>query len=536
MNTQDTMMPMTIGQIAEAVHGRLVLPASGNQTGDAASAQGKGSEPIARYVVSDSRQVRPGSVFVAIVGDRVDGHDFVTKAIESGAVAALVQHPVDAPIAQIVVPDTVEALGLLAKANIAMRRASGKPFTLIGITGSVGKTTTKDLLASLLSRLGPTVAPVGSFNNEIGLPLTALKVGEETRFFVAEMGANHLGEIARLTVIAPPDIALVLKVGCAHLGEFGSVERIAQAKSEIVRGLVPGGLAVLNAEDGHVSAMAQLVGGDHAAWFARKDEAISQEAGRFLADAEGNASAGDASPRHGLTLAADVSLDDDDHPSFTLVAPDGRTAAVRLTIPGAHNVMNALAAATVASIIGMDLSDIARTLGEQSSISPHRMAVSRIDLGTGPFTLIDDSFNANPDSMRAGLDGLRHWHAGEPVYRVAVLGAMLELGGDETSLHEQVGAYAAERADAVIAVGNGETHVDALADALARGARAQVTATCGTAESVHLVHDIDQANDLVSRLAGEHSAMAVLLKGSHVSGLSALATRWADHIAADTVQ
>ncbi|MFC5221584.1 UDP-N-acetylmuramoyl-tripeptide--D-alanyl-D-alanine ligase [Bifidobacterium leontopitheci] len=510
------MMPMTLGQVADAVAGELVLPAAG-ETG------GSGPEPIARSVVSDSRQVRPGSVFVAIAGERVDGHDFVAKAAQDGAIAALVQHRVDAPVAQIVVPDTVEALGALAKANIAMRRASGKPFTLIGITGSVGKTTTKDLLASLLAHLGPTVAPVGSFNNEIGLPLTALKVGQDTRFFVAEMGANHLGEIARLTVIAPPDIALVLKVGCAHLGEFGSVERIAQAKSEIVRGLVPGGLAVLNAEDGHVSAMEGIVGGDHAAWFARRDEPVSQEAEGFITDA--------ADPLHGVMHAADITIDDDDHPSFTLIAPDGRTAPVRLAIPGAHNVMNALAAASVARIVGMDLADIAGALGEKTSISPHRMAVSRIDLGTGAFTLIDDSFNANPDSMRAGLDGLGRWHAGKPVYRVAVLGAMLELGGDEKSLHEQVGAYAAGKADAVIAVGNGESHVDSLADALAQGARSQLAATGGDEGSVHLVHDIDQANDLVGRLAGDHDAMAVLLKGSHVSGLSALATRWADHAA-----
>ena len=234
MNAEATMMPMTVRQVAEAVQGRLIVP----QTGDGVE---DGADALATSAVSDSRQVREGSVFVAIAGERVDGHDFVARAGESGAVVALVQHEVDAPVAQIVVPDTVDALGLLAKANIAARRAVGTPFTLIGITGSVGKTTTKDLMAALLSTLGPTVAPVGSFNNEIGLPLTALKVGRDTRFFVAEMGASHVGEITRLTTIAPPDIAVVLKVGCAHLGEFGSVERIAQAKSEIVQGLVPMG-------------------------------------------------------------------------------------------------------------------------------------------------------------------------------------------------------------------------------------------------------------------------------------------------------
>ena len=256
MNAEATMMPMTVRQVAEAVQGRLIVP----QTGDGVE---DGADALATSAVSDSRQVREGSVFVAIAGERVDGHDFVARAGESGAVVALVQHEVDAPVAQIVVPDTVDALGLLAKANIAARRAVGTPFTLIGITGSVGKTTTKDLMAALLSTLGPTVAPVGSFNNEIGLPLTALKVGRDTRFFVAEMGASHVGEITRLTTIAPPDIAVVLKVGCAHLGEFGSVERIAQAKSEIVQGLVPDGLAVLNADDAHVAAMAPLAPQGH---------------------------------------------------------------------------------------------------------------------------------------------------------------------------------------------------------------------------------------------------------------------------------
>lgn len=211
------MVPMSVEEIAKAVDGRLI--------GDA------DSESRATNTVSDSRQAGPGSVFVAIRGERVDGHDFVAKTAGQGATVAIVDHEVKSDgLPQIVVKDTVDALGELARYNIVRRRELDGDFDIIGLTGSVGKTTTKDLLSSLLATVGPTVAPVGSFNNEIGLPLTSLKVNAGTRFLVAEMGANHVGEIANLTSLVPPDIAVVLKVGVAHLGEFGSAERIAQAK------------------------------------------------------------------------------------------------------------------------------------------------------------------------------------------------------------------------------------------------------------------------------------------------------------------
>ena len=472
MNAEATMMPMTVRQVAEAVQGRLIVP----QTGDGVE---DGADALATSAVSDSRQVREGSVFVAIAGERVDGHDFVARAGESGAVVALVQHEVDAPVAQIVVPDTVDALGLLAKANIAARRAAGTPFTLIGITGSVGKTTTKDLMAALLSTLGSTVAPVGSFNNEIGLPLTALKVGRDTRFFVAEMGASPVGEITRLTTIAPPDIAVVL------------------------------------ADDAHVAAMAPLAPQGHVFWFG-------------MAGDDAEASAGNAaSGKSDALFASDVRTDDGDRPSFTLERADGGTAHVQLAIRGTHNVMNALAAASVAHLLGVPLQSIAETLSRQSRISPHRMAVSTVRRGGMSFTLIDDSFNANPDSMRAGLDGLARWRSDEDPYRIAVLGAMLELGGDESALHEGIGEYAAGLPiDAVIAVGNDDEHFDALASALAKGARKRRDDSDGNTPEVHWVHDIDQADTLVRALAGDHDDTVVLLKGSHASGLSALAQRW----------
>ena len=281
------MMKMTLRQVMASVDGHAAPGAAMDEGTEVTSA------------VTDSRLAQPGSLFVAIAGEHVDGHDYVDAAAHNGAVAALVQHAVpDAGIAQIIVEDGVAALGELAKANLRMRRNEATPFTIIGITGSVGKTTTKDLLKALLSTLGETVAPVGSFNNEIGLPLTALEVDEHTRYLVAEMGANHLGEIAHLTTIAPPDIAIVLKVGVAHLGEFGSVEHIAQAKSEIVRGLLNDGVTVLNADDARVTRMQDIAPGK-VVWFGIEHAQVHE--------------------RDGYVAADGISLDDLGHPVFTLV-------------------------------------------------------------------------------------------------------------------------------------------------------------------------------------------------------------------------
>ena len=486
-----TMMPMSLEEIAQAVQGRLIA-------GTAAV-----NAPAATSAFTDSRQIVEGSVFVAIAGERVDGHDYVPRVGAQGAVAAIVDHEIaDAGVPQIVVEDTVLALGALAKHNIERRRALGTPFTVVGITGSVGKTTTKDLMKALLSRMGSTVAPVGSFNNEIGLPLTSLKVNAETRFLVAEMGANHVGEIANLTSLVPPDIAVVLKVGVAHLGEFGSAERIAQAKSEIIHGLVPGGLSVLNANDERVAAMSAFAPGD-VMWFG-------------LPNGEGGNPA---------ITAQHVRCDELDHSSFTLENGDGEHAEVTLGICGQHNVMNALAAASVAMRLGMSIGDVASALSDVTAISPHRMAVSIVNKQETSFTLIDDSFNANPDSMKAGLDGLLRWKAGSESqpFRIAVLGAMLELGPDEKDLHVGIGRYALEGGvDALLTVGSAsDASLDALAGAMADGA-----SSAGDASHVDWVHDIDEADRLVTRLAVEHPGAVVLLKGSHASGLSALAERW----------
>ena len=492
------MMRMTLAQMVQAVHG------------SAEHCDCDDLETVtATSVVTDSRQVVDGALFVAIAGEHVDGHDFVDAAARQGAVAALVEREIEsAPIAQIVVPDTVAALGALAKANLEARKAIDEPFTIIGITGSVGKTTTKDLLHALLSTQGETVAPKGSFNNEIGLPLTALKVGERTRYLVAEMGANHIGEIARLTKIAPPDIAVVLKVGIAHLGEFGSVERIAQAKSEIVRGEAPNAITVLNADDERVAAMSGIAKGD-VFWFGI-DKAQAHDIDGYMA-------------------ADDIALDDLGHPVFELVSSQGVEQRVSLGIGGRHNVMNALAAASVAKLLGMPLERIAQVLADTRRISPHRMAVSEVERDGARFTLIDDSFNANPDSMRAGIDGLMAWRSQEDQqpYRVAVLGSMLELGSDEHNLHRTIGAYALDGGvDALICVGGGDdASLNALAQDIADGGTEAKDAD--DMRPVRAVKTTQQADDLIRALNAEHPDMLVLLKGSHASGLSALATQWA---------
>lgn len=526
--TQNSMMPMSVFEIASAVNGTVHVSNQNN------SSNTKQENITATSVFTDSREIREGSVFVAIAGEHVDGHDYVENAEKSGAVLAIVEHFVkDVYITQIVVKNSVEALGLLAKHNLQRRRELQQPFTIVGITGSVGKTTTKDMLKSLLSTLGETVAPVGSFNNEIGLPLTSLKVGPSTRFLVAEMGANHVGEIANLTKIAPPDIAVVLKVGVAHLGEFGSVERIAQAKSEIVQGLVPHGIAVLNADDFRVFAMSNLADKDHVRYFGRNLKNGLLE----------------SAPKSEYQLCAScVELDSFGKPTFTLSEYEKSSekssedssectnkTQVHLAIQGEHNVMNALAAANVARYFGMPLENIADVLGKVSHISPHRMQLSTVSYDGKEFMLIDDSFNANPDSMKAGLDGLCAYESKDNakksnVFRIAVLGSMLELGKNECELHENIGSYAAKsNVDAVIAVGSKtDSDLDNLAQCIVDGARnSWENKKLSANDAVHLAHSSYEANELVWKIVADHPSSVVLLKGSHASGLSVLAERWA---------
>lgn len=403
------MIALTLREIAGIVDGQL-----------------NGADPetlVTGGLAFDSRAIQTDGLFLALVGERVDGHDFVQAAIADGAAAALVTRPTQAP--SILVADALAALAALASA-VARRLPDA---VIVAITGSSGKTSTKDLLAHVLARLGPTVAPPGSFNNELGHPYTVLLADPDTRFLVLEVSARGIGHVAHLAAIAPPRIGVVLNVGSAHLGEFGSREAIASAKGELVEALpsaAAGGLAVLNADDPLVLAMA-----------ARTDARVVTV---------------------GLALGADVraegiSLDAVGRASFTIHAA-GSTAPVRLRYVGGHHVGNALAAAAVAIACGMSPAGVAAALSEAVPASPWRMELSERADGV---LVINDAYNANPESMRAALTslaeiGMRRQARGGRSF--AVLGAMAELGAQGTEEHEQTGRFAAGLGlSRVIAVG-----------------------------------------------------------------------------------
>jgi UDP-N-acetylmuramoyl-tripeptide--D-alanyl-D-alanine ligase len=452
------------------------------------------STVIAGPVVADSREVIPGALFAAIAGEHSDGHAFAARAVAAGACAVLAAHEVvaddGAPVPAVVVPDVVAALGALARDVLCrLREAAAEPggsgLRVVAVTGSVGKTTTKDLLFQVLGAAGPTVAPVRSFNNEIGLPLTVLRADEDTRYLVLEMGASGIGHIAYLTDIAPPDVAIVLVVGRAHVGEFGSIEATARAKSELVTGLVPDGVAVLNADDARVAAMADLAPGDVVTF------GLSPAA---------------------QVRATDVRLTDRGQPQLTLVDARGARPAsvpVRLRLVGEHHVHNALAAAAAALVVGLDLEAVADGLAGADALSPHRMHVADRPDGV---TVVDDSYNANPDSMRAALKALATL-AGRDRRSVAVLGEMLELGPEARSAHDAIGRLAV-RLDIGLTV-----VVGAGARAIADGAAHEGS----WGDEVVLVDDVDAAAALLD--SELRPGDVVLVKSSYGAGLWRLGDR-----------
>ena len=405
------MIPLTLQEIAGAVGGRL------DGVPDPGAA-------VTGAVEFDSRLVGPGGLFVALPGERVDGHDFAGTAVAAGAVGVLAARPVGVPA--IVVPDVLAALGALAHQVLARLPR----LTVVGVTGSSGKTSTKDLLAQLLARLGPTVAPPGSFNNEIGHPYTVLRADAATRYLVLENSARGIGHIAQLCAIAPPRIGVVLNVGSAHLGEFGSREAIAAAKGELVEALPAGGVAVLNADDPLVAAMAARTRARVRTFGTRGDVRASEvrlEGGRarFLLNG---------------------------------------TEPVALRLYGEHHVSNALAAAAVALELGMPPREVAAALSEAGPVSRWRMEVT--DRADG-VTVVNDAYNANPESVRAALDALGRI-AGER-RRWAVLGQMAELGAGADEEHAAVGRLVAGLGIARLVV-VGEQAAPMHAAAVAEGA------------------------------------------------------------------
>ena len=417
-------------------------------------------------VTTDSRECGPGSLYVARVGEFADGHDYAPAAVAAGAVAVLGSRPVPG-VPTIAVDDVQTAFGRVARG--VLDRAPG--LRVVGITGSSGKTTTKDLLASVLSTAGETVAPVNSLNGEIGVPLTVCRITQATRYLVVEMGARGIGHVEYLTHIAPPQVAIVLNVGTAHMGEFGSRANIALAKSELPKAVPPEGLAILNADDPLVATMAsglrsrvQLVG--------RSPEAEVR--------------------------AEDVAVDKLGRAAYDLIAPQGR-ARVSLQLIGAHHVANSLAVAAAALELGMPLDRVATALSGATPVSRWRMEITERPDGV---VVVNDAYNANPDSMRAALDALAV--ISTPGARWAVLGGMLELGPDSDREHAAIGSYAA---------GLGVDHVVAVGD----GARSY--------GAVEWLPDVDAAHGFLE--ARLQPGDVVLLKSSRDSGLRWLGDRLA---------
>jgi len=424
----------------------------------------------------DSRSVRPGDVFVAIRGERFDGHEFLAEVRSKGAVAAIVTDPtaVGGELPLIRVKDATVALGLLA--TEVRSRLGG--LSVIAVTGSSGKTTTKDLLAATLRDFGATVSPPGSFNNDLGLPLTVLEADAGTRYLVLEMGARARGDIARLSRIARPGVGIVLNVGSAHVGEFGSRAGIAEAKRELVEGLTVDGVAVLNADDPLTLGMAAAAPG----------QVVSFGLGE-RADVRGSR----------------VELDDAVRPSFD-VTRAGERARLRLRAVGEHQVANGLAAVAGCLAVGLSLPETVRALQRASVASRWRMEVTRTVDGT---VVINDAYNANPESVAAALRALVAMARG--VETVAVLGTMRELGDSSAEAHREVGRLAGHLGvDRVLVVGSEAGSV--------REGLQEVTGWRGGFEAAA---DADEALGRLddSRVAGD----VVLVKASRSIGLERVA-------------
>ena len=490
------MIDLTLAEIADIVGGEL-----SDITPEAAAAT-----RVTGTVEFDSRAVTAGGLFLALPGARTDGHDFAAGAVAAGAVAVLAARPVGVP-AIVVKPvagqvdsasgalehdidgsgaAVLAALGRLARA-VADRLTAGG-LRIIGVTGSSGKTSTKDLLAAVLAPLGDVIAPPGSFNNELGHPWTVLRATTDTDFLVLEMSARHPGNIAALAAIAPPSIGVVLNVGTAHLGEFGSRDVIAATKSELPQAVPADGVVVLNADDGAVAAMAETT--------AARVVRVSRSPGADL-------------------WAGDVTLDELARPRFTLHAGE-QQVDIALAVHGDHQVSNALSAAAVALECGATLQQVADALAGAGPVSKHRMQVTTRADGV---VVVNDAYNANPDSMRAGLKALA-WMAksaraesGAPVRSWAVLGEMAELGDDAIAEHDSIGRLAV-RLDVsrLVVVGTGRTMGAMQHGAVMEGS---------WGSEVSPVPDAGAALDLLR--AELEPGDVVLVKASNSAGLGALA-------------
>jgi UDP-N-acetylmuramoyl-tripeptide--D-alanyl-D-alanine ligase len=390
-------MTRTLAAIAREVHGRLV-----------------GADGAFGTVTTDSRALSPGSLFVAIAGDRFDGNDFLRDAQAKGAAGALVSKVADVPLPQVEVRDTRRAFGTMAR---AWRETFAIP--VIAITGSSGKTTVKELVATVLGVSRSVCVTQGNLNNDIGVPLTLMRLTEDDAALVVELGANHAGEIAYLASLAQPTVGIITNAGAAHLEGFGSLAGVAAAKGELLDHLPKAGTAVLNADDAF-----------RADWVARSPCELTVTFG--------------FAPHADCTVVGEPEF----HTSgadFTMRLPDGEVADVRLPLLGRQNIANALAAAAAAQAVGVSSDDIVTGLGRAAAVGGRLKSLA----GRGGATLVDDSYNANPGSVRAALDYLAVLGG----TRILVLGDMAELGPTGKSLHREIGEYARGRCDALFTVG-----------------------------------------------------------------------------------
>ena len=439
------MIPVSLSWVAEQVQGKLLDANQGQLT-------------IAG-VSTDTRNIQRGDVFIALQGPNFDGHEFVQRAQESGASAAIVTKQLDIALPQIVVDDTKLALGLLAGAV----KAEVAPLT-VGITGSSGKTTVKEMVAAILSRRGKVLATKGNFNNDIGVPLTLLRLEHDHDFAVIEMGANHLGEIAYTSNLVKPDVATIVNAAAAHLEGFGSLLGVARAKSEIFKGLPGHGLAVLNADSQFFDF-----------WKSKlrltKIQSFSLESNSDF-------------------YAEDTILGLDGCAQFDLVSPFGRVS-VSLSLPGLHNVGNALVAAALAMGVGATLHDVAEGL----RYMPHVAGRLQVKQLTNQVKILDDTYNANVASVHAAIDLLSSF-AGR---RILVLGDMAELGEKSRYYHEQVGNYAKQKG------------IDQL---YTLGVLSQSASDVFASQGKHF-SQLETLNDyMLSQLSGEQRDITILVKGS----------------------
>jgi UDP-N-acetylmuramoyl-tripeptide--D-alanyl-D-alanine ligase len=428
----------------------------------------KGSDvSVTAAPVFDSAQATPGSIFLALKGEKSDGHKFISDAFSRGAVLAFVTTA--APERCIVVPDVLKALNKLA----THARNQLKDLQVVALTGSQGKTTTKDLLQHVLENLGSTVAPAGNFNNELGTPITLLQCDENTKFCILEMGARHIGDIALLCEMAKPNIGMVLRVGSAHIGEFGSAEAVAQAKSEMVSSLAPGATAILGQYDAFTPNMS----------FLHTGKTIS----------------------FGESTSADVRATDieirEGRPHFDLVTSAGR-AAVGLRVVGIHQVANALAAAAAASALGASIDQIAVSLSTADIRSKWRMEIQELR----NIVLINDSYNSSPESVEAALRTLVLFAQERGGQSWAFLGKMHELGESSVGRHADIGTLASELGiDHLVCIGAPEYS-------------SQISAS--TATEIHLFKEKVDAVQLVHEMsAGD----VVLVKASRAEKFEELA-------------